>query len=236
MLQKILLYVNIFIRSEIFMKIVDLENWNRKSHYELFNSYLQPCFRVDIRLDVTKLVKNREKYGGFFIPFTYLLMRALNNCEGTKIREVDKKLVVFDKVHPSFTVNLDDGNFAFCRCEYVDDFSVFKKSCREEIERAKKLAISGDKDYFTTNDRADLVYLSCLPWIDFLSVENPLPLGDKLSMSIPRLNWGKFVETEKGFEVTLSTTVNHAYIDGRELSSMLNEIKSSLENIDKILG
>ncbi len=217
------------------MKELDLNSWSRRSHYELFSSYLQPCFRLDVRLDVTALEKGRKRYGGLFLPFVYLLMRAVNRTPGARLRCLDGKVVDVEVSHPSFTVDLHDGNFAFCCCAYREDYPTFRREAEREIARVKAEAEKGGKEPFTTNDRADAVYLSCLPWIDFVSISNPLPYGNAFSMSIPRLNWGRFTPEGDRVMVTLSATLNHALIDGREASEMLCGLQEDLLNADALL-
>ena len=217
------------------MKEIDLQSWNRRSHYELFGSYLEPCFKIDIRLDVTKLVLNKKKFGGLFLPFLYLLMRASNEYQGMRLRIVDGKVIDYERVHPSFTIDLPDGNFAFCRADYTEDYGEFYENARKSVEQAKLSIEQGDKAHFETNNCADLIYVSCLPWIDFVSVSNPLPYTDKLSMSIPRLNWGKFAKVQDRYETTLSVTFNHALMDGREASYMLLYLEELLRDAEKYL-
>ncbi len=216
------------------MKEIDINSWKRGSHYKLFGSYANPSFKVEVRLNMTEFMKNKPNGDGFFIPFTYLLMKAANKHEGFRIRHVDGKVICCDSVSPSFTVFLKNENFAFCQTEYDDNYSTFKKRMKEDIAYVSEHALKdvGGKLY-ETNQRADLIYLSCLPWIDFTSTDNPLPYGDKMSMSIPRLNWGKCVKEGEEYKMTLSLTVNHAYIDGYEVSMMLNDLQSMLNQSEK---
>ncbi len=218
------------------MKELNIDKWNRKSHYELFNSYVQPCFRIDVRLDVTKLVQHKKELGGLFAPFTYIVMRALNESQGPRLRIIDDKIFDCEVIHPSYTLSLPDGNFAFCRVEYTDDYQEFLKRMKEESKKAQKQINQGDNTYFSTNNAVDVAYISCMPWIDFTSISNPLPYGDKISMSIPRLNWGKFTKMDDDkYEVTLSATFNHALIDGREAAGVLNSVEEMLLNAEKYL-
>lgn len=216
------------------MKEINLATWKRKTHYELFGEYANPTFRIDTRLDMTHFMENKPSTDGFFAPFTYLLSRAVNHYEGFKIRYLDGKLVIFDKVSPSYTVFLDNYNFAFQATEYVESYQVFSKTMKTEIEGAKKAALTEEgKDLYKTNYRADFIYISCLPWLDVISTDNPLPYDNKMSMSIPRLNWGKCVKEGDKYAMTLSCTVNHAYIDGYEVCCMINELQDMLNNCEK---
>ena len=216
------------------MKEIDINSWKRASHYKLFGSYANPSFKVEVRLDMTHFMENKPKGDGFFAPFTYLLMKSANKFEGFRIRHLDGKVVCFDNVSPSFTVFLENENFAFCRTEFVNSYSNFVKSMKENIAYVEKNALSeSGKDLYVTNTSADVIYLSCLPWIDFTSTENPLPYENKTSMSIPRLNWGKCVKEGDEYKMTLSVTLNHAYLDGYEASMMILDLQTMLNECEK---
>ncbi len=217
-------------RCTTYMKEIDVKNWNRRAHYELFGSYQQPCFRVDVRLDMTKFMKNKRKQDGFFLPFVYLLTKAVNETFGLRLRLKDGGVVDVEKVGASFTVMLSDNNFAFCQAEWTDNYDDFYKGAKNNIETVKRDALKGEGSCFETNNRLDLVYLSCLPWIDFLSISNPLPFGNELSMSIPRLNWGKCVKEGRKYKMTLSATINHALVDGLEISEFFIKLQNYLDN------
>lgn len=215
------------------MKEIDINSWKRKTHYELFDSYVNPSFKIDVRLDMTHFMKNKPEGDGFFAPFTYLLMSAANKFEGFRIRHVDGKIVIFDSVSPSYTIFLENDNFAFKATKYIKAYKEFSKAMKNDIETAKKLALCAEgKDLYKTNYRADLIYISCLPWIDFLSIDNPLPFENKMSMSIPRINWGRCVEENGKYFMTLSVTANHALIDGYEASSMINTLQKMLDTCE----
>ena len=213
------------------MKEIDINSWKRASHYKLFGSYANPTFKVEVRLDMTNFMKDRPSIDGFFIPFTYLLSLSVNKFEGFRIRYVDGKVVEFDGVSPSYTVFLENENFAFQKTEFDKSYSSYSAQMKKDIEFSKKHALTEQgKNLYDTNNRADLFYLSCLPWIDFTSTDNPLPYENKMSMSIPRINWGKCVKEGNEYKMTLSLTINHAYLDGYEASMMLLDLQEKLNN------
>lgn len=217
------------------MKIVDVSKWERKEHYYLFGAYEMPCFSVDVRLDMTKFMewKSTCQGEGFFLPFLFLTMRALNQFYGFRLRHENGNVCEYDVISPSFTVSLPNGNFSFCRFDYTADFAQFVAKGKQVMESAKNAP--SKKENFTTNDRADVCYVSCTPWIDIVALTNPLPLSDKMSMSIPRLNWGKCVNEYGGYKMTLSVTANHAFIDGLELSNFFICLQQMLDNVDEYI-
>ena len=54
------------------MKTIDLENWNRKEHYEFFLNYDNPYFGIVTEIDCTIAFDKakQEKKSFFFILFT----------------------------------------------------------------------------------------------------------------------------------------------------------------------
>lgn len=215
------------------MQEVDIQNWKRKSHYELFGAYTDPSFVVSVRLDMTHFMAHKPQGHGFFAPFTYLLMTAANRFEGLRIRWVDGKVVLFDTVQPSYTVLLDDDNFAFQSTAYNASYAAFRSAIQQDIAAATTGANADESDaFFQTNNRADLIYISSLPWIDTVTISNPLPYEDKMSMSIPRFNWGKCVREGERYVLGLSVTLNHAYIDGYEASQMLTALQDLLDTCE----
>lgn len=213
------------------MQEIDIQNWKRKTHYQLFGGYANPTYVMEVRLDMTHFMAHKPAGDGFFTPFTWLLMNAANQFEGFRIRWLDGRPVVYDAVHPSYTVLLEDRNFAFQSTVYDGSYRAFADAMARDIAAVKAGAVSGQEgSYFQTNVRADLIYISSMPWVDFRSISNPLPYEDKMSMSIPRFNWGKCVPEGERWAMTLSVTVNHAYIDGYEASMMFLKLQELLDN------
>lgn len=209
------------------MQEIDIQNWKRKSHYELFGAYADPTFTISVRLDMTHFMAHKPAGHGFFAPFTYLLMTAANRFEGLRIRWVDGRPVIFDTVHPSYTVLLENENFAFQSSVYGSDYAAYQTAMRRDIRAAEQ-----GEGSFQTNNRADLIYLSSLPWVDTLAITNPLPYENKMSMSIPRFNWGKCVKEGDRYTMGLSVTMNHAYIDGFEACMMLQTLQQLLDTCE----
>ncbi len=74
--------------------------------------------------------------------------------------------------------------------------------------------------------RDDVVYLSCLPWLDFTSINNAIPDADDC---IPRISWGKFVEDERGrWSMAVAVEVHHALIDGEHIAAFLSAAQGRL--------
>ncbi len=217
------------------MKIIDLETWNRKQLYENFGSFTNPCVAVDVRLDVTKLVRLKKKTGGFFVPFLYILMRAVNETKEARLRVKGENVIELDRTDPSFTVLFEDNNFGFCYSVFDYDYSVFAKNTTSAINETIENYKKGIVNQTNHEDSYQKTYISCTPWYDILSVSNPIPYESKELLSIPRLNWGKYVKEGFKYKMTLSLTFSHALIDGYQIGLVIKSIEKMLKEPSKYL-
>ena len=83
-------------------------------------------------------------------------------------------------------------------------------------QREHKIYAGENKDkiikcnYNPTNEYNEF-YLTCTPWIDFVSLTHPIP-DDKSSQSIPRICWGKYVEENGTYNITLKINTFYNFI------------------------
>ena len=87
-----------------------------------------------------------------------------------------------------------------------------------------------------SRETEDLIYYSCLPWLDLTSLTNEKDLSNEKSRcdSIPRIAWGKYINDGDKKILTISMEVNHRFIDGYHIglfSKRCAEILKSYVNI-----
>ena len=187
-------------------------------------------------MDVTKLVAHcRESGTSFFINYLFLCARALNSIEEFRCRLVNGEPWIYDKLDCSFTTMNDFGYFVN-RSVAFEDYDAFYKNASEIIQKAKQ-----EKNIHpeTVSDlsRVDLCYYSCIPWVDYQSMTLPVitrPSGsnDQTGDSVPRIGWGKFVEENGRYRMTMHITVSHAFVDGKPLAEAFNRVQDALNELD----
>ena len=71
-------------------RILDLDSWKRRQHYEFFKNYDLPFFNVTADLDVTELRRLCKNEGGpsFFAASLFLSLEAAQGVEGV-LHEAD---------------------------------------------------------------------------------------------------------------------------------------------------
>ena len=216
------------------MKEIDLLNSDRLKTYEWFKKFSNGTYSMNVRMDVSKLVKHTKKNNeSFFIDLLYIVLKGLNSIDEMRMRLVNDKPVIFDDINPAFTVMTKVGTFENVRYKNNNNFKEFYKISSKNIEIAKEQK-EIKKDNYNPENCYDEYYITCLPWVDFTEFNHPIP-DDISSQCIPRICWGKYVEKDGKYELTLNITVSHIFVDGYPLSSAFNKIQEYLNNVDEIL-
>ena len=216
------------------MKELNFENDNRYNTYTWFKSFSNSTYGMNIKLDVTKLVKlTKERNESFFINMLFIIMKGLNSTDEMRMRLINDKPYIFDDINPAFTVMTKAGTFENVRFDNTDNYKDFYRIAKELIEEAKnkdKLI----KNNYNPDNLYNEYYITCTPWIDFVSLTHPIP-DDKSSQTVPRVCWGKFIEEDNKIELTLNITVSHIFVDGYPLSQTFIKIQELLNDCENVL-
>lgn len=201
---------------------IDMSTWPRKEIYDFFSPISNPFYSVTFTLDVSNLcryVKEREL--SFYYGLVYLCTQAVNRVEAFLYTLENGRVRQFDKRQPSFT-DLEKGSelfrMVFVPCEgSIDDFC-----------RAAKVKSESQHFFFDpTAETNDLIYFSCLPWMDVTGLTNERNLDP--DDAIPRIAWGKFIDINGKKQLHISLEVNHRFIDGIHLGRFNEELCRLIE-------
>lgn len=205
--------------------VLDLETWPRRTTYEFFRDFEDPCFNFTANIDVTALHRfckaNELSYS---LTVLYYTLVVANGIREFKIRELDGRLVEFDQIHSTQTILNDDETFSFAYFEMKPDVFEFNRSGREAMVKYKRL-----KTFDVEADRIDLIYSSVIPWISFTSFKHASRLSKPLT--IPRIVFGKRFESGDVQLMPLSVEANHRIMDGVHVGKFFEryqELVSSL--------
>ena len=201
---------------------IDMSAWPRREIYDFFSPISNPFYSVTFTLDVTNLyryVKEREL--SFYYALVYLCTQAVNRVEAFLYTIEDGKVRIYDKRQPSFT-DLEKGSelfrMVFVPCEgSLDDF------CRA----AKAKSESQHFFFDPTAETNDLIYFSCLPWMDVTGLTNERNLDP--DDAIPRIAWGKYIDVNGRKQLHISLEINHRLIDGVHLGRFNEELCRLIE-------
>ncbi len=203
---------------------INRDTWDRRKTFDLFRTYEKPHYSLTSRLDVSGLVQNAKPNGiSTYRVCLFAIGAGIHSVPELMVRFRGDTLIQHDTIDLSMTVPLDRGGFGYAYVSFNPDFETFDKACNEII----KAVADGFELTPNTGQRDDLVYLSCLPWLDFTSLSNALPGAEDC---IPRVSWGKFMEKTGNWDMAVAIEVHHALVDGEHLGRFFDGVQSALDS------
>ena len=206
------------------MKKIDIENWNRREHFEFFSKMTSPYFGIVTEVDCSKAYAHCKENGySFFAYYLFKSMKAVNSVEELKLRIVDQNVVLFDEIHAGTTIGRSDGTFGFAFVNFSKDFASFNLELQSEIA-----AVNNSTGLRLNNDdiKKNLIRHSTFPWHKFTALLHPTNF-DKTE-SVPKITFGKFFVQNDQKLLPISIEAHHGLVDGLHLSMYLNEFQREL--------
>lgn len=207
------------------MQLVDMANWERREHFDVFQNMDFPHYSMSVKLDATQfLAAVRQKKLSFYFSMIYKIMETSNLLPSFRYRIRGRQVVLHERVYPSFTY-LENGSETFKQVvtDLKDDIAEFGRYARAMAE--------SQKSYFILKEhqgRDDLMNISCIPWISFEHFSRPV--GRSQQDSVPKITIGKYFEENGRIRLPFSILVNHTLIDGVHLGRFINELQSLLDS------
>lgn len=207
------------------MKIIDMAHWDRKEHFTYFRRADYPQFNICANLDITRFlrfVKNNSL--PFYFAMLYAATITANTITNFRYRIRDNEVILHERLHPSFTdLNKENDLFKYVTTDMGDDMLAFIKAAQEKARQQKGL-FSPDGE-----ERDDLVYLTCIPWLSFTHISHTITLNK--DDSIPRISWGKYFCDSEKVLLPLSVQVNHALADGVHIGKYFTELQNYIDTL-----
>lgn len=204
-------------------KIIDLETYPRKSHFEYFKSLAYPYVGFTANVEVTNLVRfAKSRNASTFLAILWAASQAANQVPQLRQRIVDDKIVEFDHCNVGHTVALPDKTFCNCQTDC-------RMSIEEFLEDAAKRQEEAKHHHGFVNqaeDETGMIFVSCVPWVAFTQCIQPVPIPADCN---PRIVFGKFIREGERTRMPLHIQCNHALVDGYHLG----EFYAAFEAIEK---
>ncbi len=209
-------------------KLIDFNTWERKDIFRMFNAMSNPFYAVTFRQDITRLYNYVKKNGiSFYYSLCWVCAKAINEVEEFKLNINGDNIEILERRYPSFT-DLKKGSNAFYIVTIKDDLSLID-FCKIAKEKSALQDVFIDK----SAESDDLIYFSCLPWVDITSLTNERDLLTQKSRddSIPRIAWGKYTIDGDKVSIGISIEVNHKLIDGLHIGLFAQNLTRIIEEL-----
>lgn len=182
-----------------------------------FSDFLSSRYSMSARINVEKLWKHcRENDKSFFVMSLGCLMNAVNSIPQFKRRIIDDKVIEFEYLEGTCPIMDEDNDiYKEMRVETPQNFDDIYM-WHDYVRNLSKSILSGEIEGFAIDmdlrDMENIANFSCIPWVDFDSITNCVVTSNQIQ---PLLTWGRVNEN---YEMTVSITVSHIFVNGRELA------------------
>lgn len=206
------------------MKILDLENWNRKGHFEFFTQFEEPFFGITAPVEVATAYENaKATQTPFFIYYLHKILTAVNAIENFKYRIKDQQIIIHDRIDTSATIMREDKTFGFSYIEFHPDLEIFKKIASKEIAR-----IQNTTGIITREYPENIIHFSAIPWLNFTGLTHARSFT--WPDSCPKISVGKIFKENSNQKMNVSVTVHHGLMDGYHVSLFFEELQKQLNS------
>lgn len=208
------------------MKIIDLNTWERSTHYQFFRRMDYPHYNICANIDITHFLQAIQEKG---LPFYYAMIfaaaRAVNEVEALRYRIRGDQVILHDAIHPSFTDMSEDTDlFKMVTVDMEDSMDAFTLKAQDKSNR--------QKDYFVAKDlegRDDLIYITCIPWVSFTSLSHTISFNR--DDSIPRIAWGKHFSDGDKILLPFSVQAHHSFVDGIHIGRYIDYLQHYIDQL-----
>lgn len=207
------------------MKVLDMNTYKRKDHFEYFKSLAYPYVGVTVDVDITDFLEMiKEKKYPFFLSFLWCVNQACNEIPQFRQRIVNDSIVEYEYCHTSHTVSKEDETYAYCTLDARMSLDEFIQKSLPIHNQAKE---EGNIEE-SAEEAQSLIFISTIPWISYTSLIQPVPIP---ADSNPRVTWGKYKEENGKVLMPVSTLCHHALVDGKHLANFYQALENKLKQI-----
>jgi len=196
---------------------LNIENWNRKEHFEFFSQFDEPFFGIVAEIDCTNAYQKCKMQSiPFFLYYHYQSILAVNQTEEFRYRIKNNEIVIFDTIHVTTTIGRNDNTFAFSFIPCPDSLNEFVDMAKIEIEAIKNSTGLGVNE---NTGRLDVIHFSTVPWISFTGVTHARNF--KYKDSVPKITFGKYFHRKDRIIMPVSINVHHGLMDAIHVGQFL---------------
>ena len=211
------------------MRVIELDRWHRRQAFEKYRTFDFPHFNLTASVDVTAFMPAvKAQAASYTVTTAYVLARVANEMQPFRLRIRGEQVVEHDRVHPSFTILLENEEFSFCTIQYLGSYPEFAAAATKRIEHIRLHPTLQDKP-----GQDDLLFMTSIPWVSFTAVQHPIHMHP--ADSVPRIAWGKVYEEQDRLLMPLSVQVHHALMDGLHVGRYFERVAQYLSDPEKLL-
>lgn len=204
-------------------KIVDMNKYVRKEHFEHYLMNVPCTYSMTIKIDITNLMLKQYK---LYPMMLYCIGKAIKNHSEFRMDfNQEGKLIIYDTMNPCYTIfHKENNTFSNIWSSYNDDFNIFNNEYEKDLKEYGNIL-----KFISKNNTPNNCYnVSMIPWTTFEGFNLNLNKGyDYLK---PIFTLGKYYQDNKRTLLPLAIQVHHAVCDGFHVCSFINDLQNIINN------
>ena len=206
--------------------LIDMDTYARREHLAHFLNMAYPYTSVTVMVDVSDVIRlAKAKDWSFFLLFLHFSALAADGVRQLRQRCVGGQVIEFASCDTSHVELLDNGTYVYCSLGHHMPLDEYMETAAKKRLAAREQTVLEEHD-----DALSMYFVSCLPWLHYVSLEQPLGAGEDCN---PRISWGKYEQDEKGrWMMPVTLCVHHGLADGLHMGMFYQ----NLERIIKEAG
>ena len=208
-------------------RVIDMNSYARKAHFEYFRSLPYPYVGVTVDQDVTALYRFSKETGlSFFLAVLHAAALAADGVPELRQRIRGEQIVEYSECPTSHTERTTGAEYCYCTLHHHMSISEYYIQAEEARRNCAMNGIAEDAD------SESMYFISALPWLHYTALIQPVACGDE---SNPRITWGKYNKTETGrIMLPLTILVHHALADGSHIAQFYTNLNQEIEKFQSI--
>lgn len=171
---------------------------------------------------------SKENDCSFFLVSLGCILKATNKINEMKRRIINDEVIEYSYLD-GVTPIMDEENHIYREMRVNPPMGYESvKEWNDEVKQLEKDILTLENPGFEIEmerrDLENIVNCSCIPWVDFDAITNCVVDGKATQ---PLITWGKM--NEDG-EFSVSITVSHIFVNGRELGYFYQYLQETLDN------
>jgi len=205
--------------------------FSRQAHLDLFSGYDSPTVNITAACECRDFVGPAKARR--IPPFALLLhgiAQASLHVEAFRYRLLDGKPRTVERLTVSYTVVGADGNLNFSTFPFDPDrgeFVLRYLADRAEARTAGHLRL-------TPMDHRDYLFVTCLPWLRFTSIQHPV--ARFADCSIPNIAVGRFDHRRDRVAFPIAVQAHHGLVDGLHVHQFIQALEGIMDAAVEEIG
>ena len=201
------------------IRLIDLENWERREYYEHFIKNVVCSYSVTVNIDITNL-----KGHSLYPAMIWLLTKTVNDMPEFRTCLTEEGPGIYDSMHPMYTVfNKEKKSFSGIWSYFSEDYREFLENYQADVQKYSTSTRYAPKEGTPANS----FNISMVPWLEFTAMN--FNVYDEGKFLLPIFTMGKFFERDGKRYLPLAIQVHHAVCDGYHIGLFVEKLNEYID-------